>query len=122
MRLVLRVGRLLEQIAETLKLVEDDEIRSDLLERGNRESAPHGGNQFKAVVRVDEGLYSRRQMLPALYTQLDAQRIAECRAERAIGDFPVPDRISIVANPAPEPLWPHIDAKGALWVDWMSES
>ena len=45
LRLVLRVGRLLKQIAETLKLVEDHEIRSDLLKRGDREGAPHGRNQ-----------------------------------------------------------------------------
>ncbi len=70
-RFVLSARQLSQEIAETLKLVEDHQIGPDLMKCGNRESASHGGNQFKAVIRADEGLYSRWQMLPVFYAQLD---------------------------------------------------
>ena len=114
LRLVVCVGGIIKKIAKTLKLVEDHQIGSDLLKRGNRECASHRRNQPQAVARVEERTNSRREMLTGLEPQLDAQRLAECRAERAIGDFPVPDRVSKMANPAPEALWPHIHAKGAV--------
>ena len=126
-RLVLGAGRLFKEIAETLKLVEDHQIGSDLLECGNRERASHGGNQFKAVVRVDEILYSRWQMLPVLYAQLDTQRMTKCSSERSIGDFPVPDRCPVMSKPAIEPLSPHIHTKGPVkagyrsWQEFLEE-